>query len=89
MHTHPSGVCCFANDFWSGSHGQKIQLVEDHRYLQLGTQGTTKLPLVSGVISSWWSSVIFKHGAYQHQKSFQKNLKFKDLQNQMRFCSNT
>lgn len=70
-------------DPWSGSHRQKIQLVEDHRYLQLAAQGTTKLPPVSGVISSQWLSVIFKHGAYQHQKFFQKNLKLKDFQGQM------
>lgn len=60
-------------DPWSGSHWQEIQLVEDHRHLQLTVQGTTKLSPVSGVISSQWPSVIFKHGetfpgAYQSSK---------------------
>lgn len=34
-------------------------------------------------LHSGWPSAIFKHSAYQHQKFFQKNLKFKDFQSQM------
>lgn len=41
-------------DPWSGSHWQKIQLVEDNRYLKLTAQDAIKLSPVSGVISSQW-----------------------------------
>lgn len=70
-------------DPWSSSHWQKIQFVEDHRYLELSAQGTTKFPPDSRVISSQWPSVIFKQGAYQHQKFFEKNFKLKDFQGQI------